>query len=322
MFKLLQVLALLLVGAVLIEAAGPYKVVGNKVLDSAGKQRRFLGVDRPSLEWSVFGERISQSDFYNMASWGANTVRIALNQDYWLVGATNYSGSYNATVLQAVQFAKYAGLTVILDLHWSDKGDLKTNKPDQQIMADTNSITFWKQVADVYKNDPEVLFELYNEPHDISWDVWLSGGYAGGFQVAGYQQLYDAVRSTGAQNVVIVGGLNWAYDLSGVASHQVQGVNIMYATHPYDFPGKQPSDWNAGFGYLAATYPVIATEFGSGDCSPTYVQNFVDYAQRLNIHWTAWAWYPGGCTFPALITDWNGTPSVPGEVIKKALQNQ
>ena len=43
-------------------------------------------------------------------------------------------------------------------------------------MADTNSITFWSQVAAIYKNDGRVLFELYNEPHDISWTVWKSGG--------------------------------------------------------------------------------------------------------------------------------------------------
>ena len=62
-----------------------------------------------------------------------------------------------------------------------------------------------------------MLFELYNEPHDVSWRVWKSGGDAGdGCQAVGMQQLYDAVRATGAENLVIIGGLDWAYDLSGV----------------------------------------------------------------------------------------------------------
>jgi len=86
--------------------------------------------------------------------------------------------------------------------------------------------------------------------------------------------------------------------------------------------GENPSDWDAGFGYLVSKYPVIATEFGNGDCSTTYYEKFVDYAQAKGIHWTAWAWYPGGCTFPALITDWSGNPSAPGAIVKKALQSQ
>jgi endoglucanase len=47
------------------------------------------------------------------------------------------------------------------------------------------------------------------------------------------------VRDTGANNVVIIGGLNYAYDLSGIANYAIDGVNIMYNTHPYDFGGKQ-----------------------------------------------------------------------------------
>src|SRR5262249_17433713 len=156
---------------------------------------------------------------------------------------------------------------VILDLHWSDRGDLGNQGPGQQRMADQNSITFWAQVAAKYKGDGRVIFELYNEPHDVSWDVWLGGGPSGdGFTAAGMQALHDAVRGAGAENVVIVGGLGWAYDLSGVPSHRVQGHNIVYATHPYDKPGKQPSDWDKGFGFLTSTDPVIITEFGTMNC--------------------------------------------------------
>ncbi len=37
-----------------------------------------------------------------------------------------------------------------------------------------------------------VLFELYNEPHDISWSVWLNGGDTGdGFTTPGMQAIYN-----------------------------------------------------------------------------------------------------------------------------------
>jgi hypothetical protein len=135
------------------------------------------------------------------------------------------------------------------------------------------------------------------------------------------QDLYNAVRATGAANLVVIGGPNWAYELSEVPNHRVVGNNIVYATHPYDYPGKQPSDWDRAFGALAATDPIIATEFGNYDCSPGYYKAFVDYAQAHKISWTAWAWYPGGCGFPGIITDSKGTPNAPGAVVKAALWN-
>ncbi len=297
-----------------------YHVVGNQVLGKDGRPHYFHGVARPSLEWSPNGDSLSAGDFRAMAKWKANVVRIALNQDYWLFG--NGAKTYQDTVLQSVEWAKAAGLDVILDLHWSDKGVAGGGGAAQQKMADANSITFWKQVAEAYKDDGRVLFELYNEPHDISWDVWLEGGSAGDFEAVGMQELYDTVRATGAKNLVIIGGLDWAYDLSGVATHRVQGTNLMYATHPYGKNNWKPiSSFDAKWGYLAATDPVIVTEFGDNeaDCSTEYSSYVIEYSDRAGAHWTAWAWYPASCEFPSLISDWSGTPTAVGQVVKDAL---
>lgn len=108
---------------------------------------------------------------------------------------------------------------------------------------------------------------------------------------------------------MIVGGLNWAFDLSKIGtSHAVEGHNIAYATHPYDYPGKQIGDWPAAFGYLASQYPIMMTEFGQYCAQNTYVADLMNYVENLGIHWTAWAWYVQGCAFPSVISDWNGTP--------------
>jgi hypothetical protein len=299
-------------------APGGYHVQGNTIYDPAGKPHLFHGVDRPSLEWSASGDHLSPADYQRMASWKANVVRIALNQDYWLEN----SSSYQQTVDQQVQWAESAGLDVILDLHWSDKGDA-ANMPAQQRMADARSLLFWQAVATRYRGDGRVLFELYNEPHDVPWSVWLGGGPSGdGFTVAGMQQLYDAVRAMGAENLVIVGGLQYAYDLSGVSQYPVQGHNVVYATHPYNQPSKQPGQWDFGFGTLSATYPVMATEFGdvSAACATDYYSEVIAYANAHDMSWSGWAWYPSGCQFPSLIADWSGTPTAAGQIEKSALQ--
>lgn len=303
-----------------------YTVRGNKIYDANNNVHLFRGIARPSLEWNSQGEGLSLADYKVMAGldpapskgWSANVIRLSLSEKFWL---QNTSG-YQATIAQQVAWITRPppdgiGKDVILDLHWSVGGNL-ANDHKQYRMADLQSITFWQQVAARYKDNPKVLFELYNEPHDVPWTVWRNGGSSGeGYTAAGMQQLYKAVRDTGATNLVIVGGLNWAYDLSEIPTYKLTGTNIVYNTHPYEVDGKLAGNWNSGFGNLSATSPVIMTEFGNWDCNGPYYTDLLNYAQSHGIHWTAWAWMnPLDCGFPTILADWNGTPSAIGQIIK------
>lgn len=291
-----------------------YQVTGNTIYNiSSGEPHLFRGVDSPSMAWQVKCDHCTLDQFQIMSrDWKANVVRLSVNQSFWLTSSARYNAGYAPELARVIAAIEQAGMDVILDNHGSGS----------PYMADADSVVFWKEVATAYRDDPHVLFELFNEPNKISWDVWLNGGIApSGPPVRGMQELYNTVRSTGATNLVVIGGLNWAYDLSGVPSHRVEGNNIVYNTHPYDYPGKQPADWDRAFGALAKTDPVIATEFGNFDCTTAYYQSFVNYAKARHISWSAWGWFPGGCGFPAIVSDWNGTPNAPGQVIKEALLN-
>jgi hypothetical protein len=307
-------------------APGGYYINGAAVCTADGRLHQFHGVDRPSLEWSSGGEGLLAADFRRMASWNANVVRIGLNQDFWLAASPLHDPNYALLVDDAVKWAESAGMDVILDLHWSDRGVLGGCAPAdmcQQRMPDANSVTFWSEVASRYKGDGRILFELYNEPHDVGWDVWRSGGDTGeGWQAVGMQSLYDVVRATGAHNLVVIGGLDWGYDLSGVPAHRIDGYNIAYATHPYNKSVQRGSRfWDLYWGFLTDTDPVIVTEFGdtSPACSAAYGADVIAYADAHGAGWTAWGWFPAGCSFPALIDDWQATPSPIGAVVRTAL---
>jgi hypothetical protein len=307
-------------------APGGYYVNGAAVCTADGRLHQFHGVDRPSLEWSSGGVGLLAADFWRMASWNANVVRIGLNQDFWLAASPLYDPSYAMLVDEAVTWAERAGMDVILDLHWSDRGVLGGCAPSggcQQRMPDDNSLAFWMEVASRYKDDGRVLFELYNEPHDVSWDVWRSGGDTGqGWQAVGMQSLYDDVRATGAHNLIVIGGLDWGYDLSGVPAHRIDGYNIVYATHPYNNSVERgPRFWDRYWGFLTDTDPVIVTEFGdtAPACSAAFGADVIAYADAHGAGWTAWGWFPAGCSFPALINDWAATPSPIGAVVRTAL---
>jgi hypothetical protein len=270
-----------------------------------------------------------------MKGWGSKIVRLALNQGFWLSTSAAYNANYQNTVDQQVNSIIGLGMGVIIDLHWSDCGILSQATNCQQPMADQNSITFWTQVATKYKNNPSIMFELYNEPMQIPWTIWKDGGSLSNsgsqcscpstFTAVGMQDLYNAVRGTGANNIVIIGGIDYAYDLSGVNNgYAITGTNIAYATHPYDYPGnKQPSNWDTFVGSVAASHAVISTEFGQYCANDGYVAKWLNYTKHRNIAFTAWAWWVQDCNFPSIITDWNGTPDPTiGTIIKNDILNQ
>ena len=88
-----------------------------------------------------------------------------------------------------------------------------------------HSIAFWESCAAYFKNKPNVIFDIFNEPYpnyvnpigyEESWKCFRDGGWCTGisYDSAGMQSLVNAVRKVGAKNVIIVGGLSYSNDFS------------------------------------------------------------------------------------------------------------
>jgi hypothetical protein len=153
-------------------------VVGNEIRNKDGKRVIFHGVNRSGLEFScvhnvgIFDGPSDASSVKVIASWKTNIIRLPLNEDCWLgINGINpqYSGqNYQRAVHNYVKGLNDAGLAVILDLHWtapgSQQADGQRPMPDQD-----HSIAFWSSVAEQFKNNSAVLFDLFNEPFPGSW---------------------------------------------------------------------------------------------------------------------------------------------------------
>lgn len=318
----------------------PLKVVGNRLHDADGNEVWLQGVNVDSLEWTAKGEHVLKSTLVAIDEWGANCIRLPMKDSYWY---GEKGDQYRKLIDDIITLTANRGAYLALDLH-------RYRAPKGA------HIKFWKDAATRYKNHPAVLFDLINEPHGVSWEVWRNGGFvsekkkkadedaflseeekkknAQGFQSVGMQALVDAVRGQGANNIVIVGGLDWAYDLSGIlkgyAIEEHPGGNgVMYSTHVY--PWKR--GWKKNFLEVAAKHPIFIGELGADakkmDWMPheiqedaeTWVPDMIAVIQKHRLNWTAFSFHPSSS--PRMLLDWDYTPTPYwGEPVKEAFSGK
>ena len=222
-------------------------------------------------------------------TWHANTVRFQVSQNALSSDDPALVTQYLATVAQAVGFARAAGLVVILSMQ-----DQPLSCGPGHDFPSVETQHAWDALAPVYSGAPDVMYELFNEPHDVntvnphpllplsaaSWAEWLNGGSSPDpnfpSTAVGHQQLLQHVRSLGVHNVILADGLNQAGVLPGQNQHApllrdtMKPANLAYSVHPYYYEAGL-DDWEFRFGALAASVPVVATEWNYwvSDCGTT-----------------------------------------------------
>jgi endoglucanase len=330
---LVSAAAALLAGPPIIaQASGlSVRIVGNHFVDGSGRTVRLLGVNRSGSEyacmanWAIFDGPSDTASIAAMASWNIDAVRVPLNEDCWLgingAPAAFSGANYRNAIAGYVSRLHAAGMYAIVDLHWNAQGSLPADGKTGQgrKMADLDhSPAYWSSVASFFKNDHGVIFDLFNEPHDISWDCWLNGcttsDGTGTWQAAGMQTLLNAVRVTGATNVVTLSANGWGGDIPQWLNYRPHDPigQIAAGWHVY-FPEtyySDPSRWNASVLPVAQQVPIATTELGEHDCADGWMKQFLPWADQHGLSYTAWTWnnWPD-CSNPVLITKYDGTPS-------------
>jgi hypothetical protein len=292
------------------------RALGPAIL--AGEHRVVLrGVNLSGLEYSRGA--ISPRDLDEVAAWGANLVRVPFNQEWLLDDAT-----YLDELSQVAALAAARGIYVLFDLQWLAWGQERGSNPDGSNVAtpplpDENSPRTWQKLAARFGEDPSILFDLLNEPHDRLRDDRFPLLAADGTPLhspvvttsiwhAWARRLHDEIRPFAPHTLLFVSGVDWGFhcaplDLPG----------IVHAAHVYPHPGKSTrADWERGFGALCRTRPVVVTELGPVD-NLAPVEELLDYLDALGLGWAAWSWRDA----PALTE--NGAPTAFGQLVRARL---
>lgn len=166
----------------------------------------------------------SESDYAYYASKGMNVVRLPFLWERLQPQANAALDSQQLSLLQtAVKRAKAQNLRVVLDVHNYAKYYGKRIGTEETPVAAFADL--WSKLAAEFKDDDAVIFGLMNEPNGIDAKAWADAAQVG----------LDAIRATGARNLVLVPGTAYsgAHSWNGISYGGVSnGEALLAITDP------------------------------------------------------------------------------------------
>ena len=253
-------------------------------------------------ESSWAARRLDDRAMETAGAWGANTLRFQLSQPGLDPRDPLYSDAYVRRIIDGVALARAHGFVVILSIQdQGPSGGQSHAQPSEATIRD------WQTLTARFNGDQNVIYEMFNEPQNrptpAGWQAWRNG----------HQPVLDAIRSTGATNVVIADAGQFGQRLDGVPLLHDPLGQVAYGVHPYlTHTLREPADWEPGFGFLAGQYPVVATEWIANSkvrfCHPEWGSTspqLLQFLQQRDIGILGWALDVIG----SLIADWRYTPT-------------
>ena len=252
-----------------VKRYGQLQVVGTQLCDQQGRPVVLRGI---SLGWHNLWPR-----FYNKKvvktlhnDWHANVIRAAMGimiEDNYLENPEYAMQCMTPVIESAIKNDVY----VIIDWH------------SHKLMT-AEAVKFFGEMAKKYGKHPHVIYELYNEPVEDSWDDLKQ--YA--------QTVIQEIRKYDPDNIILMGCPHWDQDVHLVAESPLTGVtNVMYTLHYYASTHKD---------YLrdrmreaAKKIPIFVSESGvteasgDGEINEVETQKWVDLMEELKISWVFWS---------------------------------
>jgi Cellulase (glycosyl hydrolase family 5) len=293
------------------KAVGPFTVRGTRVYGAHGKLFVSYGITIPDMQGPHWANFVSLDEAKISAiadDWCANTVRFQLDEDN-LIGPKG--NTFNTAYLKAIEALVSESESDQLVVVLNDSTEFAPKKESlYQRGPELNTELFWKDMTAIYGKDPQVIFDLFNEPRMYhltmslaeKWHLWLDGGeFAGVFYPIGMAQLAEYVRDTlHARNLFWIEGPRYSLGFAGMVSEgaAVHVSGIVYAAH-HTIGSINPNVWYAEFGYLVATgvgpvvdgewtnyepYPQKSYRPAPGSCWPDAVTMIPAYLQYLSSH--------------------------------------
>ncbi|PJJ48112.1 cellulase family glycosylhydrolase [Hymenobacter chitinivorans] len=259
-----------------VQQYGLLQVAGNKIVDKNSQPVSLAG---NSLFWSNDGWGGEKYYTANTVSWlrnnwNAKVVRVAMGVEDAGGYISNPTGN-RQKVKTVVDAALAQGLYVIIDWHSHHAESYQTQ-----------AIAFFQDMARTYGNTPNVIYEVYNEPLQVSWTGVIKP-YA--------EAVAGAIRAIDPDNIIVVGTPTWSQDVDVAAASPItRYANIAYTLHFYAATHKQSLRDKAQTA-LSRGVPLFVTEYGvteasgNGYIDAASTQEWMTFLKQNGISHANWA---------------------------------
>ncbi|MDM9382416.1 cellulase family glycosylhydrolase [Chlorogloeopsis sp. ULAP01] len=282
-----------------------FKTVGSKIYDPEGKEFVIKGVNVQGPNWVWPIDITRDVNAIGSSCWNFNLVRV---NSLLFLGETPWRQyTSNNDINKIVREFTSRGIVVMFEAH--DRTGRFYEGEDL-----TALINWHRDLANRYKDNPYVWFNVMNEPGDNTYDAedrskWLGVN----------QAVIKAIRDdAGAKNVIVVDGIAWGQegntwnasfvptensailsDAANILNFDGKGYkNIVFSIHIWDL-------WNFGDAKLAnyvdrvlsQNVPLIIGEFGvtnNGIDVTSAMNSMYNVAVPRKIGRIVWHWYNGG----------------------------
>ena len=222
---------------------GFLKVSGTKLVNEKDEEFVLKGVSSHGVQW--FNELYTKDNIKTLKEdWNTNVFRIAM---YTKEGGYIDDSSVKDKVVSIIDNCIDLDMYVIVDWHI-----LSDNNPTTYTEA---SKRFFNEISKKYKDNPNVIYEICNEPNgNTSFDD--INKYA--------NEVIPVIRKNSPKSLIIVGTPNWSQDVDRVV--KLGFDNIMYSLHFYSGSHKEELR-NKARNALNNNTPIFVSEFGVSDAS-------------------------------------------------------
>ncbi|MCX4240317.1 glycoside hydrolase family 5 protein [Paraliomyxa miuraensis] len=258
-----------------VERHGQLHVAEGKLRDESGEPVQLRGVSSMWLNWEDDGYAEDPTALRWMRNnWGLSVIRASMGIEP--EGAYLQDPEHaRAQVQTIVDNAIAAGVYVIIDWH---------DHEAQEHQAE--AVEFFRSIAATYGDVPNVIYEPYNEPLQVSWSDVLKPYH---------EAVVAAIRQEDPDNVVILGTPNWSQYVHHAAADPLDGDNLMYTLHFYACThGAQLR--NLGTRALGDGAALFVTEWGAthadggldGEVCLEEATAWHEWMNENHVGWTAW----------------------------------
>jgi endoglucanase len=261
-----------------VQAHGAIRVCGTKLCGESGEPVQLRGMSTHGTQW--YPHCLTDRALDVMAyDWKVSVLRIA---------TYSREGGYNADprkftdlASRLIDKASARGMYVIVDWHHINPGD-----PNVDLQ---NAKKFFKEITQRHKHRNNVIYEIANEPNNVSWE-----------RIKSYsEQVIPVIRAEDPNSVILVGNRGWSTlgEANGateqeIVNNPVRASNIMYTFHYY-------AQWYRDrfrhrLDSASNKLPMFVTEWGASSWTGyqndfPMAQKFVDLMAKKQISWTYWS---------------------------------